>query len=226
MVFGAATVERVAKLILVRGHNQFGSQWRLQSGETIIGRAKGMVLFPDDDAMADQHARLTWRGEDLYLEPEPSTNGVFVRLRDKAMLQPGDEMLVGAQRLRVLADADRPVAVAVAQDGTSLLGSMVKPQPPITLARVAGNDCDVEIYHRAQRLLTVGRNHCDITFPTDGFVSERHAQLTQEGDHLTLEDLGSRNGTYVRARTATRLLHGDLLVMGDQVLRVELPRVA
>ena len=107
MVFGAATVERVAKLILVRGHSQFGSQWRLQSGETVIGRTDGMVLFPDDTALAGRHARLVWRGVDLMLEPEQTTNGVYLRLRQPVRLQAGDEFLVGAQRLRVLANEDR-----------------------------------------------------------------------------------------------------------------------
>jgi pSer/pThr/pTyr-binding forkhead associated (FHA) protein len=223
MVFGAVTVERTAKLILVRGHNQFGSQWRLQAGETIIGRSSGMVLFPDDTALAPRHARLVWRGADLMLEPELTTNGVYIRLRGPTRLQPGDEFLVGAQRLRVLADTDRPATVR-AVDDTRLLGSTVKPIAPIALLKVAADDVNNEVYFRPQRLLTIGRAHCDITFPVDGFVSERHAQLTNEGSHLTLEDLGSRNGTYVRTRTAVVLAHGDLLLLGDQVLRIELPQ--
>ncbi len=223
MVFGAVTVERTAKLILVRGHNQFGSQWRLQAGETIIGRSSGMVLFPDDTALAPRHARLVWRGADLMLEPELTTNGVYIRLRGPTRLQPGDEFLVGAQRLRVLADTDRPATVR-AVDDTRFLGSTVKPIAPIALLKVAPDDVNNEVYFRPQRLLTIGRAHCDITFPVDGFVSERHAQLTNEGSHLTLEDLGSRNGTYVRTRTAVVLAHGDLLLLGDQVLRIELPQ--
>ena len=224
MVFGVATVERVAKLILVRGHSQFGSQWRLQSGETVIGRTDGMVLFPDDTALATRHARLVWRGVDLMLEPEHTTNGVYLRLRQPVRLQAGDEFLVGAQRLRVLANQDRPQAVEVATDGTRLLGSVIKPNPPISLLKITSDERFNELYFRAQRLLTIGRTQCDVNFDGDGFVSERHAQLTHEGTHLTLEDLGSRNGTYVRARTAIKLAHGDLLLLGDQVLRIELPQ--
>jgi pSer/pThr/pTyr-binding forkhead associated (FHA) protein len=223
MVFGAVTAERTAKLILVRGNTQFGSQWRLQAGETLIGRSEGMVLFPEDNAIAPKHARLTWRGALLMLEPLPSTNGVFVRVRQPQRLQPGDEFLAGAQRWRVIDDDDRPVLMPSAGDDTRLLGSALKQTPPIALMRVGPDPGCSEVYFRPQRLLTIGRAHCDILFPGDGFVSERHCQLTQEGGTLTLEDLGSRNGTYVRARVATPLAHGDLLLMGDQVLRVELP---
>jgi pSer/pThr/pTyr-binding forkhead associated (FHA) protein len=225
LMFGAATVERVAKLILVRGQSQFGSQWRLQAGETVIGRTTGMILFPDDNALAPRHARLVFRGPDLYLEPEPSVNGAFLRLREPARLVPGDEFVVGAQRLQLLPDADRPIALPATVDAaTRLLGSMVKPNPPMAIARLGADQRFHEVYFRAQRLLTIGRVHCDVNFPVDGFVSERHAQLTNEGAHVTLEDLKSRNGTYVRVRQPTKLLHGDLLLLGDQVLRVELPQ--
>jgi pSer/pThr/pTyr-binding forkhead associated (FHA) protein len=225
LVFGAVAVERTAKLILVRGHTHSGSQWRLQGSETVIGRSSGMVLFPDDTALAHRHARLVWRGVDLVLEPEPTTNGVYIRLRAPARLVPGDEFMVGAQRLRVLAESDRHVVTAGVDD-TRLLGSAIKsiaPVAPIALLKVADDDANHEVYFRAQRLLTIGRDHCDIAFPLDGFVSERHAQLTNEGNHLTLEDLDSRNGTYLRARSAVVLAQGDLLLLGDQVLRVEMP---
>ncbi len=233
LFFGAATAERVAKLILVRGQSQFGNQWRLQSGETVIGRSAGMVLFPDDAALAPQHARLVFRGADLFLEPEPSTNGCFMKLREPVKLFAGDEFVIGAQRLKLLPENERPVGVAPPPHGaadhnaTKLLGSMVKPLSaglqPLALLRIAADPRYSEVYFRAQRLMTIGRVQCDVNFANDGFVSERHAQLTNEGPHVLLEDLKSRNGTYARVNGPTKLLHGDLLLVGDQVLRVELP---
>jgi pSer/pThr/pTyr-binding forkhead associated (FHA) protein len=224
MFFGAVSVERSAKIILVRGHTQFGSQWRLQAGETWIGRNSGMILFPDDAAIGDRHARLVFHGNDLFVEPAPTTNGVFVRLRAPAMLRPGDEFIVGAQRLRLVPDDERPRALAAPAAGDArLLGSLVRAQtPPIALARITADARFCEVYVRHQRLLTLGRTHCDVNFVGDGFVSERHAQLTHEGSHVLLEDLKSRNGTYARVNGPLRLAHGDLLLLGDQVLRIEL----
>jgi pSer/pThr/pTyr-binding forkhead associated (FHA) protein len=225
MFFGAVTAERSAKLILVRGHTQFGSQWRLQAGETGIGRSHGMVLFPDDGALAERHARLVFRGMDLFLEPAPSTNGVFVRLRAPVRLVDGDEFIVGQQRLRLLRDDERPRAVPPPPADTKLLGSAVRAATTVfALARITPDPTQSEVYVRSQRLLTLGRTHCDVNFPVDGFVSERHAQLTHEGSHVLLEDLKSRNGTYVRVNAPWKLAHGDLLLLGEQVLRVELQR--
>ena len=223
LVFGVGSAERVPKLILVRGKSKTGSQWRLSTGETVIGRSIGSVLFPDDASLAPRHARLVLRGEALWLEPEASTNGVFVRLREPVRLQHGDDFIVGAERLRVLNPEEGAKKATTTRDGTTRLGSLMKAQPAIALMRIAATPAHNEVYYRPQRLLTLGRANCDINFVADGFVSERHAQVTHAGDHLVLEDLRSRNGTYVRARGPQRLQHGDLLLLGDEVLRVEFP---
>ena len=224
-MFGAASAERVAKLVLVRGQSQFGSQWRLQAAETVLGRTDGAVLFPDDDTLAHRHCRLSWKDGELWVCPEPSTNGVYLRLRGPTQIGPGDEFVVGSQRLRVLGEADRPLHMSSPDPSTRVLGSLVRPGPSICLLRIAPAPAEHEVFHRHQRLLTMGRSRCDVNFARDGFVSERHAQLTRSDDGpLTLEDLRSRNGTYLRLRQAEKLVHGDLLLLGDKVLRVELPR--
>ena len=224
MMFGAAHIERAAKLILVRGQSRFGSQWRLQAGETVIGRSNGMVLFPEDHAVAPRHARLVFRGIDLFIEPEPTQNGTYVRLRDSMRLSDGDEFVIGAQRLQLQGHADIDRAPVADSGDTRFQGSYVKPSPPMVINRIGSDARFHETYFRAQRLLTIGRVHCDVNFSGDPFVSERHAQLTNEGTHVTLEDLKSRNGTYFRVRQPTKLLHGDLILIGEQVLRIELPQ--
>jgi pSer/pThr/pTyr-binding forkhead associated (FHA) protein len=108
----------------------------------------------------------------------------------------------------------------------SLLRTTATVAKPMRLARIAEHATHHEIYHRAQRMLTVGRNRCDINFANDGFVSERHAQLERLVDDLSvcmLSDLQSRNGTYLRITAPRILVHAELILLGQQVLRVELP---
>lgn len=52
-------------------------------------------------------------------------------------------------------------------------------------------------------------------------VSRRHARIVAEGARFTLEDLGSKNGTYVREQrlsSPTELADGDELRLGQTVL--------
>jgi pSer/pThr/pTyr-binding forkhead associated (FHA) protein len=62
-------------------------------------------------------------------------------------------------------------------------------------------------------------------------VSRRHARILLEGDKLTLEDVGSVNGTFLNGHRivpyqAVPLESGDVIQMGTLVLQVyfELPR--
>jgi DNA-binding winged helix-turn-helix (wHTH) protein len=55
-----------------------------------------------------------------------------------------------------------------------------------------------------------------------GGVSRRHARIVIEGADVTLEDLGSKNGTYLResrVHKPTRLAHGDEIRIGHKVAR-------
>ncbi|AKJ05515.1 pSer/pThr/pTyr-binding forkhead associated (FHA) protein [Archangium gephyra] len=57
-------------------------------------------------------------------------------------------------------------------------------------------------------------------------ISRRHAQLTRRGDHLTLKDLGSQNGTYVnrtRLSGEVELRSGDELALGNALLQLRGP---
>ena len=71
--------------------------------------------------------------------------------------------------------------------------------------------------------LLIGRaEECDIR-PLGDEVSRRHCQVLAEGDSLTVEDLKSRNGTYVNgAKIAekTRVTDGDIIRVGPIELRV------
>lgn len=67
---------------------------------------------------------------------------------------------------------------------------------------------------------TVGRDG-DTRFPTDAFLSPKHARFHIEKGDLFIEDLYSLNGTFLKLRDETRLTAGDTILMGRQVLRFE-----
>ncbi len=72
--------------------------------------------------------------------------------------------------------------------------------------------------------LTVGRGGgCGVVLPEDSFVSTVHARLFRRGDDLFVEDLGSRNGTFVNGDTVqapTKLRRGDRVQFGQTVTEV------
>jgi len=77
----------------------------------------------------------------------------------------------------------------------------------------------VQRFERKTPDTTIGRQDGDIRFPEDVFLSPLHAKLSWEQDALVVRDLGSRNGTWVFLEEARRLVDGDLLLIGSQVIR-------
>jgi FHA domain len=77
-----------------------------------------------------------------------------------------------------------------------------------------------EIYPLAEEI-TVGRGGgCSIVLPDDNYVSTVHARLFRRGSDVFVEDLGSRNGTYVngtQVSAPTRLRRGDRVQFGQTV---------
>jgi DNA-binding winged helix-turn-helix (wHTH) protein len=73
----------------------------------------------------------------------------------------------------------------------------------------------------------IGRNpDTGIRIPSDG-VSRHHARIVVAGPAATVEDLGSKNGTYLRGERisgAAPLRHNDVLRLGGQNLTVRFVR--
>jgi predicted component of type VI protein secretion system len=67
----------------------------------------------------------------------------------------------------------------------------------------------------------LGREAGDLVFPGDRYVSARHAKLDVSEQEVTLTDLGSSNGTFVKVAGSTPLKPGDNILIGAQLFRVD-----
>ena len=76
-------------------------------------------------------------------------------------------------------------------------------------------------------VLFIGRStHCDITI-ADRFLSRRHARLFDSGTSWQIEDLGSRNGTFINGRQVeqpTSIHAGDVIALSASLIKVQLMR--
>jgi pSer/pThr/pTyr-binding forkhead associated (FHA) protein len=72
----------------------------------------------------------------------------------------------------------------------------------------------------------VGSREGDIVLKDDPYLSPRHARIERRDDSFVLLDLGSVNGIYLRLREPANLADGDMILIGQQVLRFEIPSEA
>lgn len=217
----AATACR-ARLVLVRGSGAVGTVWPLGNDVNRAGRVHGSVVIASDPFLSPWHATFFYRDAQLLVRDDNSRNGVFIRLRKPEPLQERDRVCIGRQLLMLLSRASWSPQVAAATDATDtrLLASP-RGMEAIYLARIFTSG-DTEVYMRHQRTLSLGRSGCDINFAEDDYLSQRHCRVLRSGDYTVIEDLGSRNGTFLAIQGERALENGDELMIGNQVLRAEI----
>jgi pSer/pThr/pTyr-binding forkhead associated (FHA) protein len=150
----------------------------LQGGEYTLGRERSAEVHLDSPKVSRKHARLFREGGRFFIEDLNSANGVFVggeRIDGPVALTASIEVDVGDFRLWIVDEA--------AAEGFALQGET----PP----------CAGERYALAPGEHDVGRvSDCTIVI-NDASVSRRHAKLTVSASGISVEDLGSSNGTFV-----------------------------
>jgi len=66
-----------------------------------------------------------------------------------------------------------------------------------------------------------GREADQIPFPSDTWLSPRHANFLYRGEKLVVRDEGSLNGVYIRIRGAAPVKVGDHFLCGQQLFRLD-----
>ena len=219
LFFGGAMQAARAKLTLIRGDGDDGVSFTLAGQEHLAGRGDCAISFPDDPFLSPIHANFAYANSQLLVRDENSLNGVYVRIANSVELIDGAMVLVGEQVLSVERAAqpdDLPDA-----EGTYYSASMIRPATLEIRQNLRGGQIGW-VHRTAGDVVTIGRENNDINFPDDPFISGRHAELKLTGGMLSVTDLGSRNGTFVRVQGERVLRHGDYVFLGQQLLRVEI----
>jgi hypothetical protein len=216
--FGQLQTPGKAKLILIRGEGVEGLSYQLNAEQHLVGR-NGQLVFPDDPYVSPRHANLFYRNGKLVVRDEGSLNGVFWRVKGGIEVSSGDMFLAGEQLFRI-EGSPRPND-GPAPDGTYFYTSP-KHQTQFKISQLLeGGGFGMAVCARGT-VLQIGREGGDLNFPGDLYMSAAHCKLEDAGGKLTLTDLSSRNGTYVRLKAERELVNGDYLFIGRKLLRVEI----
>ncbi len=219
LFFGGAMQAARAKLTLIRGDGEDGVSFTLAGQEHLAGRGDCPISFPEDPFLSPTHANFIYAHNQLIVRDEGSLNGVYVRINGRAELDPGGTVLIGEQVLTV-APAPQPEDLPD-QDGTYYSASIARPAVFEIRQHLRGGQIG-SVFRPEGDVVTLGREGNDINFPEDPFISGHHAELRLSGSVLSVTDLGSRNGTFLRINGAKVLKHGDYVFLGQQLLRVEI----
>lgn len=186
-------------------------------GDVLAAGKTADVSLPDDPFVAAQQVRFFFSGARLAVEDVGGGNGVFFRLRSEKDLPTGGELRLGRQRL---------ICEPIPQMSPAAGGTLVWGSPDagyrFRLIQVLEGGIRGAAFPLKDGDNTLGREVGDIAFPTDGFVSGRHALLKVTPDKVVVKDVGSSNGTFIRLGAPTFVENGDQFLIGRQLLRVEI----
>jgi pSer/pThr/pTyr-binding forkhead associated (FHA) protein len=201
----------------LRADGSEAGTYNMPPGDVTLGRDSGGI-FAGDSYLSPKHAsfRQPAAGK-LHVKDEASLNGVYRKLaRDTPVtIRPGDVFRIGQEIIRFESLAPQPAA----PDGVERLGAPSKGYIG-RIALVIGRDTTGNAFPIPESGIHLGRERGDVLFPEDGYVSGLHCHLSWDGSKLSLTDLGSSNGTFVRIYEEVEVKSGDVLLMGQQLFRV------
>jgi pSer/pThr/pTyr-binding forkhead associated (FHA) protein len=152
-----------------------------------------------------------------------SRNGTWVFLEQPHRLVDGDLLLVGSQILK-FRRLGYPGPHTPDVDATKRMGSLTPSADIATLTQLRSDGSPRDVVHLSPgRDVRIGRERGDWIFPYDPSMSAEHALIRSEDADFVVLDAGSRNGVAIAARGDIALVHNSRLLVGDKLLRVELP---
>ena len=205
-------------LTALRADGTEAGTYALPSGVITIGRDLG-AIFAGDSYLSPRHATFTPRGDKLHVRDEGSLNGVYKKLRrdEPVLINPGEIFRIGQEIVRYELLAPMPPTA----DGVERMGSPSKGYLG-RIALIIGRDVVGNCFPIPEAGLHLGRERGDVLFPEDGYVSGLHCRLAYQGGQIFLTDLGSSNGSFIRIQVEVEVVDGDILLMGQQLFRVNM----
>ena len=193
----------------------------------LIGSMLGQIYLETDDFGADP---ATFREKKFGGNIKASiTDGVFVAEVIKQKIEGRAEIDVDLVFYGAEVEKKEDPALK------SIIDSMVAEAMPAAMApaearaaliRISANDLEVERFTvNSVGITTIGRKDCDISFPNDTMLSDRHASISSSAEGYFLRDDGSRYGVFLKLKTTQtyEVTPGDIMQVGRQflVFRVE-----
>ncbi len=216
----AAMPARGIQLTALRADGTEAGRYPLPVDQPVVtlGRDTGSI-FAGDSYLSPRHATFTMRGGSIVVKDENSLNGVYVKLKPNVPwpLAYTDVFRIGQEIVRY----EELRGQGPSADGVERLGSPAKGYIG-RLALVVGRDTTGNAFPIPEGGVHCGRERGDILFSEDGYVSGLHCRIHREADGRTyLTDVGSSNGTFARLTAEHTVAAGDVLLMGQQLFRID-----
>jgi len=205
-----------ATLVLIRPDGTEGDSFPIE-GSTVVGRETAGP-FASDSYLSPQHAEFTFSDGGLVVKDLDSLNGIYFRIPREQPIALEDHAVfrIGQEILRY-----EPMPPAQQGEGGETLMGETDPGYVGRVRLVIGRESHGASFCVPHDGIHMGRERGDVIFPEDGYVSGLHCRVHPENGKIWLTDVGSSNGTFFRVAGEHQVGQGELLLMGQQLFRVD-----
>lgn len=213
----AAPAANPVKLTALRPDGTDLGTFALPEGVTTIGRDAGGI-FAGDSYLSPRHATFDTQNGKIRVKDEGSLNGIYRKIAPLTPVElvDGSIFRIGQEIVRFEALKPQPAG----PDGVERLGSPSNGYVG-RIALLIGRETTGNAFPVPEQGIHLGRERGDVLFPEDGYVSGLHCRITVEDGRIWLTDVGSSNGTFLRIQGEEEIQPGEVLLMGQQLYRVE-----
>jgi adenylate cyclase len=207
------------KLQLVRKDGSGGAEYPVEFELAIGLSTEGTLVVSKDSHSTSLCARVFVQDRTLFVEERSAVGeGVFLRLASPYVLEHQDIFLAGQQVFRYEEKPEASTSMTVVGVGLAEIDSAPRDAAELVRSDARGNPTGRYPLNAPE--VQFGRTRGTYVFPDDNLMSRSHARITQRAEDFLLEDLGSRNGTFLKVRRKTPVPSGSALLIAGQLLRV------
>jgi class 3 adenylate cyclase len=191
------------------------------SAEDITVSNMGVISKSTEDSKpGEMRARFSLVEGQPIVEDVSKKGRIFIRLVATYSLEDGDIVAMGSQLFKFACRRDL-VAAATALGKTLLNVTRLLNESAVEFVAINSDFSErPERYRVPDEEVTFGRKTATYSFEDDGLMSRTHARVYHRGEDFFLEDLTSRNGTFVLVRGKAPVPFGAPVLVGGKAFRV------
>lgn len=196
------------------------AEYPLTAESVIVDSAEMNPSSPADTKLPLVKAKFSLIQGQPTVENVGPRGRIYIRLVATYTLEEGDVVAIGTRQFKFVC---KPEVVAAATSlGKTILNvtSLLEESAAEFLAVNPDGSPRSERYPLREEEVTFGRTTGTYTFEGDRLMSRSHARVYQRGEDFFLEDLSSRNGTFLMVRGKAPVPFFAPVLVGKQLFRV------
>ena len=209
-----------AKVQRLTPEGTISAEYPITGDGLTVGNTESDPRPADNSKSSVVRARFSLLDGQPMVEDVSGRGRIFVRLVATYTLEEGDIVLMGTRLFKFVCKPE--VAAAATVVGKTILdvSELLKEPAAEFWAVTPDGSPRPEKYALREEEVTFGRTNATYTFQENGLMSRSHARVYQRGEDFFLEDLNSRNGTFIMVRGKAPVPFGAPVLVGGQAFRI------